>query len=55
MASASFDSITVSSIGDVLLMRMHGGAKNQSVFNPAFGKSFHAALDFVQKFGVCAL
>ena len=30
-------------------MRMHGGDKNQSVFNPQFGKDFNNALDYIQK------
>lgn len=44
-------SITVTHIDDhdVLLMQMHGGDKNQSVFNPAFIKDFNDALDYVEK------
>ena len=49
MSKREFGSITVSLDGDVFVMRMHGGAKNQSVFNPEFGKEFHAALDYVEE------
>ena len=49
MSSQNFGSITVSIVGDVFLMRMHGGGKNQSVFNPQFGKDFNNALDYIQK------
>lgn len=50
MTDVVFGSITISLVGDVFVMRMHGGAKNQSVFNPEFGKMFHDALDYVEKF-----
>eukprot|EP00483_Globobulimina_turgida_P000752 UN00752 len=45
---ANFGSITVIEKGDVLLMRMHGGSKMQSVFNPTFAKQFLNALDYVE-------
>lgn len=52
MASAKeFGDITISLIGDVILMRMHGGDKNQSVFNPPFFKMFNNALDYAEKLG----
>eukprot|EP01084_Bolivina_argentea_P153176 267093_1 len=48
MTSKQFGSITVSCIKDILLLQMHGGSQNQSVFNPGFTKQYIEALDYVE-------
>eukprot|EP01083_Nonionella_stella_P194326 716802_1 len=51
MASRTFfGSITVTDCGPCILMRMHGGNKNLSVFNPEFFQAFLDALDYVESF-----
>eukprot|EP01084_Bolivina_argentea_P284359 487330_1 len=43
-----FKSITITSIGNIILMTMHSGEKNQNLFNPEFINEFGQSLDFIE-------